>query len=338
MKKIIIVFIIALSLVQSPPVSAASVQSRIASNLGNIYLNGLPKLAFDLGAIPELAEHGFSLRMEHDAMLTHGREVRTRWDIPSLRTCIHPDKEGTLIWIKPGGQMEKFRKTTDGFAKGRNRLQIRAYGEDVIEIRSPRGLIWKYKNGSLDSISGRRFGTLHFTTDRESILKITRQLEGSKPEVLLEVIHSRQGDIEELRLRDNYYCKLQWSPDHMLLGFEDSDEKRTSFIYENGLLAGWRRNDGLSDNLKWTARENAGWLVSQGWPPVALLEDSQYKYRLSRTGSINILRVHTHDNMLVSETRFNSRGIEQRTPAGAIKSTLSGLRDDAPAIEDAEPE
>jgi hypothetical protein len=331
MSKLFINFLLGVLFYGIPPLYSASIQSRIAANLGNIYLNGLPKLAFDLGTVSELAELGFVLRMEHHARLIHGRGVRTRWDIPALRTCIYSNKEGDLIWVKPGGATERFRKHARGFAKRRDRLQIRESGDDVVEIKSPQGLTWKYKRGALESVSGRKLGLFYFTTDRESILKISRAFERAAPEALLQVIYSEQGEIKELLLRDNQYCKLQWTPDHLLRGLEDSQGNQTLLTYDNGLLAGWRTNDDYANNLKWTTRENAGWLAAQGWPPVALLEDSQYKYRLSRTGGINILLIYTHDNMFVSETRFNSKGIEQRTPAGIIKSTRDGLQGDAPA-------
>lgn len=328
MKAISIVLLMGTCLFRCAIVYSASVESQIASNLGNVYLNGLPKLAFDLVDLPDLARAGIQLRMEHHVMLIHGGKARTRWDMASLRSCIYPENESSLIWVKPGGQIEKIRKTKNGFVKRRDRLQISEAG-DVIEIRSPQGMTWTYRKGALESISDPRFGGLHFTTDRETILKISRVSRESLREVLLEVIYSKQGEIEALMLQNNHYCKFMWSPDHLLMGVENSQNKRITFAYDKGLLSSWRANDGGADFYKWAERENSGWVVAQGWPPVTLLEDSQYKYRLSRSGNINFLLIHTRDNQFFSETRFNSKGIEQRTPKGKIKSNLNGLKHDA---------
>ncbi len=289
----------------------------IMASLGNIDLNGIPRLTFDLGTAEGLARLGFFFKLIHRASPGFDGNARTEWDITGLMTCVHTDGQGNLTWMKPNGQKMRFQKEGDGFTLENDGSRVLSLSGDSVEIISAQGAVWKYQNGFIKSVTDGRMGEFSFATNRESILTITKSNDKSADEPLLRVAYSEKGEVESLIFKGGRQCELRRDSDHRLVAVEDALGKRIVFTYDNALLAGWQATDGNSNALKWLPRDKPERGLAFGLPPVRLGEDSIFHYEYGREGSINIIKIHTVGGSFVSETRSNSKGIEQRTPYGS---------------------
>jgi hypothetical protein len=316
-KPLIAVILLELSLTRPLLADRMSARMEIMAGLGNIDLNGIPRLTFDLGTADGLARLGFFFKLIHRTSPGFDRKARTEWDITGLMTCVHMDGQDNLTWMKPNGQKIRFQKESNGFAPGNDGSRVLRLDGDSAEIINAQGTIWKYQGGFIKSVSDGRTGKVSFTTDRESILTIIKSNDNQAGEPLLRVVYSNSGEVENLTFMDRQQCKLQWDSGHRLSSIEDGSGKRIVFTYDNALLAGWQATDGNSNALKWQARDNPERSLAFGLPPVRLGEDSIFRYEYERKGSINIIRIHTAGGSFVSETRSNSKGIEQHTPYGS---------------------
>jgi YD repeat-containing protein len=295
----------------------ASARMEIMTSLGNIDLNGIPRASFDLGAADGLAGLGFFFKLIHRTSPGFDRNARTEWDITGLMTCVHMDGQGNLTWMKPNGRKVRFQKEGDGFALGNDGSRILSLSGDELKIMSTQGIIWKYQGGFIKSVTDGRVGEFSFTTDRESIMTIIKSNDKHAGKPLLRIVYSDKGEVEKLIFPNNRQCRLQWDSEHRLSAVEDAYGKRTVFTYDNDLLAGWQATDGSSNTLKWLPRENPERGMTFGLPPVRLGGDALFRYEYGREGGINTIRIHTVGGSFVSETRSNSKGIEQRTPYGS---------------------
>jgi YD repeat-containing protein len=295
----------------------ASARMEIMASLGNIDLNGIPRLTFDLGTADGLARLGFFFKLVHRASPGFDGNARTEWDITGLMTCVHTDGQGNLTWMKPNGQKLRFQKEGDGFALGNDGSRVLRLSGDRVEIMSAQGAVWKYHGGFIKSVTDGRTGEFSFTTDRESILTIIKSNGEPAGEPFLRVAYSARGEVEKLIFKGGRQCDLRWDSDHRLAAVEDASGRRIVFTYDNALLAGWQATDGSANALKWLPRDKPERGLAFGLPPVRLGEDSIFHYKYGREGSINIIKIHTVGGSFVSETRFNSKGIEQRTPYGS---------------------
>jgi hypothetical protein len=299
--------------------SARSPLMEIMENLGNIGMDGHPNLSFDIAdasEVSDLARLGFAFKLVHRVAANHGRSARTEWQIPCLRTAVHLDGKGNLIWIAPSGRTVRFRKLEDGFAKGNDGSEAKAPGENEIEITTSSQTRWKYRNGFIETITDWK-GIHVFTTDRESILSIARKGH-DRDDPVLEVLYTDKGLLSGLRLPGGKTSRFRWSPEHRLLGVDGSSGMKLDFEYENTLLTGWRLADGPLNTLKWKRLESMR-LVAFQRPPVLLAEDSFYHYEWSRHDGIDILVIRRKTGSFLSETRFGPAGMEQRTPYGTTK-------------------
>jgi hypothetical protein len=290
----------------------------IMENLGNIGTDGHPNLSFDIvdaSEVSDLARLGFAFKLVHRVAAGHGHSARTEWQIPCLRTTVHLDGKGDLIWIAPSGRAVRFRKFEDGFAKGNDGSEAKASGENEIEITTSSSAKWKYRDGFIETVSDWK-GSYVFTTDRESILSIARKTR-DRDDPILEVLYTDKGLLSGLGLPGGKTSRFHWSPDHRLLGVEGFAGK-LDFEYENALLASWRLADGPLNTLKWKRLESMR-LVAFQKPPVLLAEDSFYNYEWNRRDGIDILVIRRKTGSFLSETRFGPAGMEQRTPYGTTK-------------------
>jgi hypothetical protein len=291
----------------------------ILNNLGNIGTNGQPNLSFDIietSEVSDLARLGFAFKLVHRVSAGHGQSAITEWQIPCLRTTVHLDGKGDLIWIAPSGRTVQFRKLEDGFAKGNDGSEAKATGEDGIEITTSPPARWKYRDGFIETISDWK-GSYVFTTDRESILSIARKTR-DRDDPILEMLYTDKGLLSGLRLPGGRTSRFRWSPDHRLLGVDGSAGVTLDFEYENALLIGWRLADGPLHTLKWKRLESVRLIAFQR-PPVLLSEDSFYSYEWDRRGGTDILVIRRKTGSFLSETRFGPTGMEQRTSYGVTK-------------------
>ena len=297
-----------------------TVMDRINQNLGNVGLDGVPKITFSPGRPPVAAALGISLRIAHRITCHTDGTARSSWNIAGLRTCVWTDRLGNLTWAKPDGRNITFAKTPEGFASVRHNAILNAADEDGrVHILDEHGWTWSYQDGFLQKVSRARAGEFVFTTDRESITGITNIGRDGQGQIVLLVEYSETGELQKLIFpAEKQQSEFHWSADHCLMAVVDAGGKRTDFSYKNGLLAGWT-SDKNSSILKWASRANPAQAAALGRPSVYLAEDSSFKYEHARFDRTNILRVFTTNGEFVSETRSSSRGIAQRTPQGEIK-------------------
>ena len=315
------------------PAKADSIAT-ILENLGNVGRNGLPSLSFDFIRHPsatELKSLGFAFKLQHQAGLAHGRKARTDWRISALGTAVYFDEQGDLAWLHPNGRTVRYPKTEVGFARAGDGSTARVSpdGKEV-EISTPRGVIWSFKEGFLESArSGRH--EYSFKTDRETILAVRKNAAAdSRPETnpgggipaagkpLLEVKYSETGQLSEIVFADGKKCSFQWTPDNCLQRVHGDAGAELAFEYDDRLLKNWRQDDGALHELQWVPMKSTRRLAF-GAPPVLLGADSLYQYRWSRKESMDVLDVSRKSGGFVSRTHFSSKGIIQQTPGEELR-------------------
>jgi len=300
--------------------ATATDMGKILDNMGNVGLNGLPKLSYEIvdrADVGELASLGFGFKLTHNAVLRHGRTARTEWSLPCPRTSAYVDAQGTVTWLTTTGQTVRFQKDENGYSSGVNSATVNVMPEsNIIEITTRASVKWRYRNGFLESISNRR-GNYSVTTEHGTILSISKVVL-SREVPLLKCTYSKQGDLEELEFAEGRKYRLQWSSVHDLLAVDGPEGRRFDFEYVNSLLSCWTQAGGSRNELKWQYHlENVRTTAFQT-PPVLLREDASYVYDWNKGDSVDILKIYDKAGNLLSETKIGSRGVEQTTPNGKI--------------------
>lgn len=292
-------------------------RSEILSSMGNVDLNGFPRLSLDLGGAPELSKLGFYFRLMHKVRIGSDQSAHSEWIVSGLRTCVYLEPKGDLVWIKPNGQNVRYPRQDARLGKAGDGSSVGVFEAGVIEMTTPQGSLWRYKDGFLESIEDARLGTLSIASDRECILQISRR-KNNTAGVIMRAEYSESGMLQRIVFPGGRTCRFEWDDAYRLLGVENTSGVRTRFEYNGALLARWSKSDGFSGAYSWKNRADAAQGIALGRAPVVLGADGFFRYEYARKGNASIVRVYTADGAFVSETSSGPGGLMQKTP-DAIK-------------------
>ena len=315
----------------------ASISEQMVRNLGNVDLWGLPGLRFDLGTTAELRRLGFEFIVTHNVTPSHDRGVRSAWKITGLRTCIWQDKNGNLIWSRPNGQELVFLKKNayKNPASGWS-AQIAANDKTRVKFSSATsGQEWHYAKGWLDRISDPVAGTVVFSTDRETILNVTRQDKAGNEQQILKIEHDDSGNVTGLIFPAQRRNVLSWTENHCLAKIEGINCGLISFQYDDALLKSWHADNGDGNTYAWGIRNNPEKNISFVDPPIMLVEDKDFTYEYGTRVGINHIIVRSKTRGFVSETRMTIRGLVQILPDKTIKGYYRRTPDGRRVLEEA---
>ena len=286
--------------------------------MGGVGFNGLPNWSFDIvdrSDAGELAALGFRFDLSHQTKLRHGRTAKTEWNLPSLRTYAYIDSQGDVVWLTTSGRTVRFSREGLGFGGDKNNASVTVSLDGKLIEVTHYSVKWRYRDGWLESIASSR-GSYFVTTDRETILSITKKIL-NREIILLKCVYSTQGVLTELEFASGKKYQLHWSAEHDLIAIDDPNGRRFDFEYANSLLSCWAQANGPRNVLMWRhldyVRETA-FQIS----PVLLREDASYtyEYKLDRWGNVEIVTIHDKSGAFVSETKIGPNSVRQITPDG----------------------
>jgi len=305
--------------------SAPSALGQIYANLGNISSSGLPQIRIPLGHGTELARYGFTFAMTHNVVPGYNGSARSEWRITGLRTCVHLDDNGDLVWVRPNLQQIVFKKADNYRQERLGWTAVARNGAGDVELAGSTGQKWSYKGGFLREIAD-RFAVIDFVTDQETVLLASRRDRAGNEVVLMRAEYSDAGLLARLELGQAPPVIFHWSGAAVLAGIEGLPAGGMTFDYENMLLREWDNNGARArTNYTWVSREGLAKNISFGIAPVRLQGDSEFRYEYDTNGDANILRVFRRDGSFVSETRFGSRGIIQKVGDKTIRATFRNV-------------
>lgn len=295
-----------------------SIEKQLQANYGDAHPSGFPQIKIPLVNNTELSRFGFVFVMTHHVIPMHGGAARSEWRIPGLRTCVYLDGNEDLVWIRPNTRQLVFRKESNykethfGWS-----VEIQNHVRNA-ELTNRNGQRWTYEKGCLKRISDRG-REIDFVTDHEIIMSASRRGRGGETVVLMRAEYSDTGLLQHLELGQSGFLTFRWSDEPVLRGIEGTSEGDMTFGYDNMLLREWICN-GMSTGYTWAVRGNTSKSISFGMAPMSLQSDAEYRYEYGKAGSASVFRVFKRDGNFVSETRFSSRGIFQKTPDRIIKA------------------
>ena len=213
----------------------------------------------ELGQIHFEGQCSLKLTLEHYENVAAGKE-ESRWVIPQLYTSVHYSYDGRLTWLRPGGRTATLPMPLSRIFKETSLTGVyaRKSNEEGVEISEPDGVMYKYKDQSLESIRLRDGTLLNVVTSGGIIKKIS--LAYSKDDlVLLNVSLNKHGMPQSLFINEVNYGFDYLAGRRQLEKITEINKngfRYTEFsYYNNGLLK--KISDGSSHmKLIWKIRED----------------------------------------------------------------------------------
>ena len=230
--------------------------------------------------------------------------IVSEWTVPALFTFAGPEGRKQIVWVRPGGQAERFLK--QGIAKRKPDVLIEDWtavagaGQGDYTFYGRDGAVYVYELGQLRELTladGREF---RIDSDGPRITQI-RQRFGEV--ALLEAKYDDAGQLIQLTVGQvTHRFKYEREPGLLEAWQVSTSKYLTQFKYDAALLTKIIHPDGTEENFKWRKdleyyEAETGLELPSPKPAALLVADDHYRYQwgINQKG-INLVQIDKAGN------------------------------------------